>query len=120
MNGIRNGGPKIGRPTVSGNGERKSKAKIKQKTSQVSSVPIPVPIPIPIPKVEEKEKNECMLLLEDPLDLSHLQLPEFDVDVGQGQDIGSWLNIGDEVLQDDDFLGLEIPMDDLTDLNMMV
>ncbi|XP_023756909.1 uncharacterized protein LOC111905444 isoform X1 [Lactuca sativa] len=119
-NGIRNGGPKIGRPTVSGNGERKSKAKIKQKTSQVSSVPIPVPIPIPIPKVEEKEKNECMLLLEDPLDLSHLQLPEFDVDVGQGQDIGSWLNIGDEVLQDDDFLGLEIPMDDLTDLNMMV
>ncbi|MBD4021347.1 hypothetical protein GUI04_20640 [Xanthomonas citri pv. citri] len=57
---------------------------------------------------------------EDALDLSHLQLPEFDV-VGQGgEDIGSWLNIGDEVLQDDDFMGLEIPMDDLTDLNMMV
>lgn len=102
-----------------GNGIRKSKTKIKQKTTELYPVPIPVPVPvpIPIPVPIEDEKNECMLL-EDPLDLSHLQLPEFDV--GQGQDIGSWLNIGDDVLQDDDFMGLEIPMDDLTDLNMMV
>ncbi|CAN4101430.1 unnamed protein product [Withania somnifera] len=73
------------------------------------------------------DNNDCNLdELEDPIDLSGLQLPEMDVlgvpdDLGgQGQDIGSWLNIDDDGLQDHDFLGLEIPMDDLSDLNMMV
>nr|GFA83247.1 hypothetical protein [Tanacetum cinerariifolium] len=37
---------------------------------------------------------------------------------GQGEDF--WLNIDDDVLQDEDFMGLPIPMDDLSDLNMMV
>nr|GFC05897.1 hypothetical protein [Tanacetum cinerariifolium] len=64
--------------------------------------------------------------LEEPFDLSPLQLPGMD-DFGvgddfggQGEDFGSWLNIDDDVLQDEDFMGLEIPMDDLTDLNLMV
>ncbi|KAJ0987643.1 hypothetical protein J5N97_005999 [Dioscorea zingiberensis] len=56
-------------------------------------------------------------------ELCNLQLPELDVGDfgGQGQDIGSWLNIDDDdVLQDHDFMGLEIPMDDLSEVNMMM
>ncbi|KAF7820425.1 uncharacterized protein G2W53_025880 [Senna tora] len=34
------------------------------------------------------------------------------------QDLGSWLNIDDEGLQDHDAVGLDIPMDDLSELNM--
>jgi len=37
---------------------------------------------------------------------------------GQGQDIGSWLNVDDEALQDNDLVGLEIPMDDLSELKL--
>lgn len=38
---------------------------------------------------------------------------------GQGQDIGSWLSVDDEALQDNDLMmGLEIPMDDLSEINM--
>lgn len=133
----RNGGPKIGRP-ASGNvkGERKNKAKLKQKTTQLSAS-----LNGPIGKISDqnrifssvsksfdvkhnvvKEKDDYKLLenTEEPLDFSHLQLPEMDVLGEQGEDIGSWLNIDDEILQDDDFMGLEIPMDDLSDLNMMV
>lgn len=121
----RNGPPKIGRP-ASVKGERKTKTKLKQKTTQLSaSVNGPIGrtnLPSVV-KSESKEKDEYC---EEPLDFSHLPLPEMDVlgvgdDLGeQGQDIGSWLNIDDDILQDDDFLGLEIPMDDLSDLNMMV
>ncbi|CAK9177122.1 unnamed protein product [Ilex paraguariensis] len=140
----RNGTTKIGRPT-SGNvkGERKSKTKPKQKTTQLS-----VSVNGLLGKISEqpkatitsmmkssemiasgsaKDKDDFSLDgLEDPIDLSNLQIPEMDVlgvpdDLdGQGQDLGSWLNIEDDGLQDHDFMGLEIPMDDLSDLNMMV
>lgn len=143
-NGLsRNGGPRIGRPaSVNVKGERKNKSKLKQKTTQLSAS-----LNGPIGKISDqhrtsssvtksfdmknnsfKDKDDYKSLddTEEPLDFSHLQLPEMDVlgvgdDLGeQGQDIGSWLNIDDEILQDDDFMGLEIPMDDLSDLNMMV
>ncbi|XP_020276402.1 uncharacterized protein LOC109850747 isoform X1 [Asparagus officinalis] len=54
----------------------------------------------------------------EAMDLSSLHLPEIDVaDFGaQGQDIGSWLNIEDDGLQDNDFMGLQIPMDDLSEV----
>lgn len=142
----RNGTAKIGRPAVSNvKGERKSKTKPKQKTTQLSvSVNGPVgkiseqPKPsLPsVPKSGEmttsrnaKQKDQFALdAMDDPesIDLSHLQLPGMDVlgvpdDIDdQGQDLGSWLNIDDDGLQDHDFMGLEIPMDDLSDLNMMV
>ncbi|PWA87199.1 hypothetical protein CTI12_AA064260 [Artemisia annua] len=145
-NGPRNGGPKLGRPSSANanvKGERKTKAKLKQKTTQLSaSVNGPLgkisdqqrPTSSSVSKSTEiksshiNEKHQTMLSdnMEEPLDLSHLQLPGMD-DFGvgddfggQGEDIGSWLNIEDDVLHDDDFMGLEIPMDDLTDLNMMV
>ena len=37
---------------------------------------------------------------------------------GQGQDIGSWLNVDDDALQDNGLVGLEIPMDDLSELKL--
>ncbi|KAF5812127.1 hypothetical protein HanXRQr2_Chr04g0189111 [Helianthus annuus] len=137
-NGLsRNGGPKVGRP-ASGNakGERKNKTKLKQKTTQLSAS-----LNGPIGKISDqnrtfssiptsfdmknnnvvKEEDEYKFLdnnTEEPLDFSHMEIP--DVLGEQGEDIGSWLNIDDDILQDDDFMGLEIPMDDLSDLNMMV
>ncbi|XP_061361596.1 uncharacterized protein LOC133305398 [Gastrolobium bilobum] len=142
----RNGTTKIGRPaSSSARGERKSKTKPKQKAThhsvsvngllgKLSEQPKPA-----LPSVSKsnemytnsnaKEKDEFGLGgLDDhePIDLSNLQLPGMDV-LGvpddltdQGQDIGSWLDIEDDGLQDNDFMGLEIPMDDLSDLNMMV
>ncbi|KAK6944791.1 hypothetical protein RJ641_025893 [Dillenia turbinata] len=140
----RNGTAKVGRPPTSNiKGERKSKAKPKQKTTQLSAsgsgilgkvTDQPKDGLSSVPKSREmsactnvKEKDDFGLaMLDDPLDLSNLQLPGMDaLDVpddlgGQGQDIGSWLNIDEDGLQDHDFMGLEIPMDDLSDLNMMV
>ncbi|XP_022147622.1 uncharacterized protein LOC111016503 isoform X2 [Momordica charantia] len=136
-------GTKIGRPALSNTkGERKSKTKPKQKTAQLSiSVngllgKLPEqrkPALSPVLKSStstggSKEKDQFGLdgLDAESIDLSNLQLPGMDVlgvpdDLdGQGQDLGSWLNIDDDGLQDQDFMGLEIPMDDLSDLNMMV
>ncbi|KAI3694420.1 hypothetical protein L1987_77385 [Smallanthus sonchifolius] len=133
-NGLsRNGGPEVGRP-ASGNvkGERKNKMKLKQKTTQLStSFNGPTgkisdlnrtfsSVPMKNDTVKEMDDYKLLENTEEPLDFSHLQLPEMDVLGEQGEDIGSWLNIDDEILQDDDFMGLEIPMDDLSDLNMMV
>lgn len=139
----RNGTTKVGRPaSSSAKGERKSKTKPKQKATQ-HSVSVngllgklpeqPKPALPPVSKSNEistnsnaKDKDDFGLgELDDhePIDLSNLQLPGMDV-LGvvddQGQDIGSWLNIDEDGLQDNDFMGLEIPMDDLSDLNMMV
>ncbi|KAK6941351.1 hypothetical protein RJ641_026728, partial [Dillenia turbinata] len=140
---FRNGTAKVGRPPSSNiKGERRSKAKPKQKTTQLSAsgsgilgkvTDQPKDGLSSVPKSREmstctnvKEKDDFGLAMpDDPLDLSNLQLPGMDVldapdDLGgQGQDIGSWLNIDEDGLQDHDFMGLEIPMDDLSDLNMM-
>lgn len=140
----RNGAPKIGRPSLNNaKGERK-KSKPKQKITQLS-VSVnglgkmseqQTPSLPSVSKSKEltsssnvKEKKFGLEALDDPesMDLSHLQIPGMDVlgdpdDLdGDGQDLGSWLNIDDEGLLDHDFMGgLEIPMDDLSDLNMMV
>lgn len=137
----RHGSNKIGRPAQpSVKGERKSKSKPKQKMTQLSvsvngllrngsEQPAAV-----LPSASDsagtitsnnntKEKDDVGFEeLEDPIDLSHLQLPGMD-DLGgpddQGEDLGSWLNIDDDNLQDHDIMGLEIPMDDLSELNML-
>ncbi|KAI3443604.1 hypothetical protein Pfo_000269 [Paulownia fortunei] len=136
---------KISRPaSTSVKGERKSKAKPKQKTTHLSAS-----VNGPLGKMPDqakgmfsstlksseisgsdigKDKNDYDVdMLEEPIDLSGLQLPEMD-DLGvpddlggQGEDIGSWLNIEEDGLHDHDYMGgLGIPMDDLADLNMMV
>ncbi|WOK97325.1 hypothetical protein Cni_G06033 [Canna indica] len=46
-------------------------------------------------------------------------IDELDVGLGgQGQDIASWLNVDEDALQDHDLVGLEIPMDDLSELKL--
>nr|GFA02223.1 hypothetical protein [Tanacetum cinerariifolium] len=68
-----------------------------------------------VPNVEDDEPS---------LDFPHLEIPEMD-DLGdafgeQSLDVDSWLNIDDTILHDDDFIGLKIPMDDLSDIKMIV
>jgi len=56
-----------------------------------------------------------------PLDLSSID--EFGVsgELDGPQDLGSWLNFDDDGLQEHDcIMGLEIPMDDLSELNMLM
>ncbi|KAK2991087.1 hypothetical protein RJ640_021551 [Escallonia rubra] len=138
----RNGTTKLGRP-VSGNlkGERKSKAKPKQKTAQLSasgngllgkvqeqpmttlsSKPKSSEVTTSVSIKKKDKSNLDVLDNHEAIDFSALQMDDIgvpdDLD-GQGQDLGSWLNIEEDGLQDDDFMGLEIPMDDLSDLNMM-
>lgn len=66
---------------------------------------------------------------EEPVDLSNLKHNEFDSmeeievpshDLDEHHDFGSWLNFDEDGLQDHDSIGLEIPMDDLSDLNMLM
>uniref|UniRef100_A0A7N0TUH8 Uncharacterized protein n=1 Tax=Kalanchoe fedtschenkoi TaxID=63787 RepID=A0A7N0TUH8_KALFE len=139
----RHGTAKTGRPLMSNaKGERKPKSKPKQRTAQLSASvndligKLPEQPKICMSKSGAATSNDLMnekdnfafheLDETDPIDLSGLQLPGMDVlgvsdDLdGQGQDIESWLNIEDDGLQDLDLMGLEIPMDDLSELNMMV
>ncbi|KAF8036534.1 hypothetical protein BT93_C2303 [Corymbia citriodora subsp. variegata] len=137
----RTGNNKSNRSAVfNAKGERKSKAKPKQKmtqlsvsingllgTSEQSKSALPSGSKLVTASSNSKEKHDFSFDgLEDPIDLSGLQLPGIDelgasddMD-GHGQDLASWLNIDDDNLQDNDFMGLEIPMDDLSDVNMMV
>ncbi|TYI25203.1 hypothetical protein ES332_A05G035000v1 [Gossypium tomentosum] len=118
----RNGTNKIGRPVSNVKGGRKSKAKPKQKTTQLS-----VSVNGLLEKMPEQPKTSTSVskLTEITANNNAGEKDEFSLDVLDdlqlpGQDLGSWLNIDDDGLQDHDFMGLEIPMDDLSDLNMMV
>ncbi|KAL0333744.1 UNVERIFIED_CONTAM: hypothetical protein Sangu_1530600 [Sesamum angustifolium] len=137
----RSGNLKIGRPSsATVKGDRKSKTKPKPNTAD-----LPASVNGPLGKMSDqskvmlsstlsrseiaKDKNDYNLdVLEEPIDLSGLQLPEMDdlgVSInldGQGDDLGSWFNsIDDDGLQDHDYMGgLGIPKDNLADLNMMV
>lgn len=77
-------------------------------------------VPSNIPQKSSKESDE-------PIHIANLQLPELDSmealggvsnDIVEPQDLTSWLNFDEDGLQDHDSIGLEIPMDDLTELNM--
>ncbi|KAK9156732.1 hypothetical protein Scep_003306 [Stephania cephalantha] len=64
---------------------------------------------------------------EETADFTNLQLHDIDSieDLGAGnlaahQDLSSWLNFDEDGLQDHDSMGLEIPMDDLSELNMIM
>ncbi|KAE9611815.1 hypothetical protein Lalb_Chr06g0166441 [Lupinus albus] len=59
----------------------------------------------------------------EPVDLTNLlELDSIELGVdnelNEDQDLGSWFNVDE--LQDDDVMGLDIPMDDLSDLNMLL
>ncbi|KAJ6822896.1 uncharacterized protein M6B38_385640 [Iris pallida] len=136
------GTAKVGRSAVSNvKVDKKNKSKPKQKTTQLSASvngligkAIENKITPSAPKSREivggsTRKDEFGVLSScagaqnlsndaEAMDLCTLQLPEIDVsDFGaQGQDIASWLNIEDDGLQDHDYMGLQIPMDDLSDV----
>ncbi|XP_042055505.1 uncharacterized protein LOC121800028 isoform X1 [Salvia splendens] len=134
----KNGTTKIGR-TVSASvkGDRKSKARTKQKTAHLSAS-----VNCSLGNMGEqtkgifsatlkssensqsnfgKDNNYSNDILEEPIDLSGLQLPDMDDLGGNGDDLGSWLMNIDDGLHDNDCIGgLGIPMDDLAGLNMMV
>ncbi|KAK8956210.1 hypothetical protein KSP40_PGU019238 [Platanthera guangdongensis] len=123
---FKNGHAKIGRPSASSGskGERKNKPKPKMKMTQLSASvnalhsKDPGAEPVPLSgSGTKKSANDS-----EAVDLSNLQLPDIDVGDfgGQGQDISSWLNFEEEGLQDHDCVGLEIPMDDLSDVHMMI
>ncbi|XP_020571688.1 uncharacterized protein LOC110018658 [Phalaenopsis equestris] len=124
---IKNTTGKLGRPSASScKEERKNRAKPKVKTTQQLSASVNVLHNMSgsaVRNVKEKENPNLLPVVEnDHIDLSNLQLPDMDaVDFGgQGQDIASWLNFEEEGMQDQDFMGLQIPMDDLSDVHMMI
>ncbi|PKA51890.1 hypothetical protein AXF42_Ash008119 [Apostasia shenzhenica] len=106
------------------NRERKNK-KQKLKTAQLSTSSPPA-----IRGVADKDDSSFPHATNtkkssngnDALDLSHLQIPDMDVGDfgGQAQDLDSWLNFEEEGLQELDCVGLEIPMDDLSEVHLMI
>ncbi|XP_052198916.1 uncharacterized protein LOC127806014 isoform X2 [Diospyros lotus] len=138
----RNTVAKAGRPSLSNpRGERKLKSKPKQKTAQLStsgngfndkftetsSHPVYPRVatngsnnkreggmmpPSTIHRDPSKESKEILEITNMPLS----ELDNID-ELGIGTDLG-WLNFDDIGLQDHDSAGLEIPMDDLSELNM--
>lgn len=114
-----------------GRGERKNKTKPKQKMGHLSSSQNGVDKVITAevghldvgngssnkPGQRKTELPGPTSDMNDSL-FAGLPIPFDDLDAvtGDANDLGSWLNVDDESLQDTDLVGLEIPMDDLADL----
>ncbi|XP_008784017.1 uncharacterized protein LOC103703090 isoform X3 [Phoenix dactylifera] len=132
----------------SGRGERKTKTKPKQKIAQLSTsgnglgrvmetasfmLPSGETMNIAGTEVDQEIElqssgNAAQNLSREVDDNIFPKLPLHGIDSideldvaeglgGQGQDIGSWLNVDEDTLQDD-LVGLEIPMDDLSELKL--
>jgi hypothetical protein len=113
-----------------GRGERKNKTKPKQKMVHLSSRnDVDKVLTAEVghldvgsgsgnkPGQHKTELPGPMSDMNDSL-FAGLPIPFDDLDsvTGDANDLGSWLNVDDESLQDTDLVGLEIPMDDLADL----
>ncbi|KAL6630973.1 hypothetical protein ACP70R_028313 [Stipagrostis hirtigluma subsp. patula] len=124
-------GGRSGRPSSSNaKGERKNKTKPKQKIANISAPASSAPprdpqLPAKItPSNNGKDSTTTAGRRDEPAnasndaempDLSNLELP------GMDGDFGGWLNIDDDDgLQDLDLMGLEIPMDDINEINLMI
>lgn len=69
------------------------------------------------------KSKDLSMETEENIDFTNLhELDSIELGVvnelNEHQDLGSWLNIDEEGLQDHDAVGLDIPMDDLSELNM--
>ncbi|EOY19220.1 hypothetical protein QUC31_006205 [Theobroma cacao] len=120
---------KAGRASI-GNlkGERKTKSKPKQKTAQLSTSGNGFSNKLTETTRPTGNKKRVGLMSHDnvPQDSFQemkeqldLQLPEFGSIEELGvanQDLDTWLNIEEDGLQDHDLMGLQIPMDDLSDI----
>ncbi|KOM50556.1 hypothetical protein LR48_Vigan08g138300 [Vigna angularis] len=60
--------------------------------------------------------------IKESNEFGNLPLPDLSSieEFGGAHDLSSWLNFDEDGLQDHDSIGLEIPMDDLSDLNMLM
>lgn len=138
----RDSGVKAGRPSISNlRGERKTKSKPKQKAAQLSTHPVQPSgnnVSNDMFGNNSNRKREGLISpgnildsskeCKDVMDLSSLPLSEIDSieDLGVAnefeghQDLSTWLNFDEDGLQDHDSMGLEIPMDDLSELNMLI
>jgi len=60
--------------------------------------------------------------IKESNDFGNMPLPDLSSieEFGGAHDLSSWLNFDEDGLQDHDSIGLEIPMDDLSDLNMLM
>ncbi|GAB2276879.1 hypothetical protein Dimus_011590 [Dionaea muscipula] len=68
-----------------------------------------------------KESKESIDFANLPLhELDSIEDLSVDNEFGGHQDISSWLNLDEDNLLDHDSMGLEIPMDDLSELNMIL
>lgn len=142
----RNANAKAGRSLGNSKGERKTKTKPKQKTAQLSTsvsgsfnkftgmTAHPV-YPSANGSGElvntsgnRKREGDINSLMEKKESADGMNLPLNDIDameelgveseLGAPQDFNSWFNFDVDGLQDHDSVGLEIPMDDLSELNM--
>lgn len=77
-------------------------------------------MPSNVPQESSKESEEPIDCAKLPLnDLDSMEALDVPNDITEPQDLSTWLNFDDDVLQDYDCVGLEIPMDDLSELNII-
>lgn len=121
---------KNGRLSMGGSkGERKTKSKPKQKTAQLSMSGVNKIVETGSEPAVNRRKDvrfkssntappNSSKDTKDPLDLSGLPLDGIEEELDAPQDLNSWFNFEVDGLQEeqDDVMGLEIPMDDLSDL----
>ncbi|XP_027365814.1 uncharacterized protein LOC113872452 isoform X2 [Abrus precatorius] len=73
----------------------------------------------------DHNNNHLSIVTEVPMDFTNLHVLD-SIELGVAnelnghQDLDTWLNIEDDGLQDTDAVGLDIPMDDLSELNMIL
>lgn len=71
------------------------------------------------PSVKSKDMKESIDFSTLPLkDIDGIEELDVDSETGAPQDLNSWFNFEVDGLQDHDSIGLEIPMDDLSELQM--
>ncbi|KAH6802979.1 hypothetical protein C2S51_034425 [Perilla frutescens var. frutescens] len=144
----RNTVTKAGRSSMGGSkGERKAKSKPKQKTAQLSTSAngfinkfteatnagsgespnsngnrrkdVRFMSSGNVPPLSSNDMKESMEFADLPLhDIDAIEELGVDSEIGEPQDLNSWLNFDMDGLQDHDSIGLDVPMDDLTELNM--
>lgn len=105
---------RLGRPPLNAKSKPKTKAKPKQKSG---------PSNCTHNTVNRKEVGvNSSSEIKDQMDITSLQLHELDPIEELGgngqQDLSSWLDV--DGLQDHYTIGLDIPMDDLSELNMLM
>ncbi|XP_012472843.1 uncharacterized protein LOC105790015 isoform X2 [Gossypium raimondii] len=125
-----------GRTSLDGaKGDRRTKAKPKQKSGHGFNGRLSDPLLPPLANSNKMTEREARSLSptpsnvrpkesDEPDDFANLQLNDLDPmeelgvsnDIGGSQDLSSWLNFDEDGLQDHDSIGLEIPMDDLSEL----